>query len=313
MEAKIVGETDIVFHGIHAGKMRRYFSFRNFIDWFKVPIGFVQSLIILIRYRPKVIFSKGGYVAVPVCFAAWVLRIPVIIHDSDVVPGLASKITGKIARKICVSWEKSLQYFPKGIAVVTGVPVRSEISEGTKAAAMSFLGGSISNNLPVLLVVGGSLGAQFLNEFVFSNISELSKNYNIVHITGDMKESKANLKTTVGWYKVISYGGSQYPNILALADVVLTRSGATALAEFAVLQKPLILVPLPKSSSRGDQIDNAIEYTNTHPESRFVLQEDVSLKKILELLPEVLNVEIQKSTTKSNAVLKIVAEIEHFL
>ena len=305
MEEKIIMKTDVIFHGIHAGKFRRYFSFQNFIDWFKVPIGFVEALIILIRHRPKALFSKGGYIAVPVCFAAWALRIPVIIHDSDVVPGLASKLTGKIATRICISWEKSLKFFPNGKAVLTGIPVRDEIWLGSKENGLTFVGG-ITNELPILLVVGGSLGASFLNEFVITNIFEFTKKFNIVHLTGDKKEITTAIKTSIGWYKSFAYVDESYKDLLALSNVILSRSGATALAEFDVIRKPLVLVPLPISSSRGDQIDNAEEYAKAHPECRVIEQESITLDKILGLLLEVVTIHEKKTVFENTAVMRIV-------
>ncbi|MBU0667933.1 undecaprenyldiphospho-muramoylpentapeptide beta-N-acetylglucosaminyltransferase [Patescibacteria group bacterium] len=271
MERKMIGDIGVRYKGIFTGKIRRYFSLRNALDLFLLPIGIVQALFILMGFRPKVVFSKGGFVSFPVTVAARMLGIPVVLHESDVVPGLANKVMGKFARKICVAYGETAKFFESGKVTLTGNLVRCDIVRGDRAAALDFTG--LKGNKPVLLFMGGSLGAQFLNDFVLDNLDDLLKEYEVVHICGAGKVREVKRRG----YCAFEYVGDEMKDLYALADIVVSRSGANTLAELAALGKPAILIPLGKNASRGDQIINARAYAKEH--SAIVILEDEFNKK----------------------------------
>lgn len=255
----------VPFKAVMTGKIRRYFSLWNVVDIVKIPIGVLQSFFILLGFKPKAVFAKGGFVSFPVAVAAWMLRIPVLLHESDVVPGLANKVCAKFARKVCVSYEESRKYFRGKDVVVTGNPVRKDIVRGDKKRGAEFTG--LHNKKPVLLVMGGSQGAKFLNDLVRDHLDELLKKYNVVHLTGQGKDVIPEREG----YKRFTYIDDEMCDLYALADVVVTRSGANTLAELAAVGKPALLVPLGKEASRGDQIDNAYAHAKKYP--AYVMEE----------------------------------------
>lgn len=253
MEKSIVEKANIPFYSIPCGKLRRYFSFHNFTDLFKIAGGFIASVFILIKLKPDLVFSKGGFVTVPPVAAAFLLRIPVFTHDSDIGPGLATKINSLTADRILVSSEKSRKYFPEkrqSKVYVTGNPVRSDITKGDREEGLSLL--QVPPGKSVILVMGGSLGAQQLNQLVLDNLTELTDKYFIVHQTGD-KNYREVVQTD---YYSVPYFNEELPHILAAADLVISRSGASAVWEFSAISLPSILIPL-ESGSRGEQVKNA--------------------------------------------------------
>ena len=274
--------------------MRRYFSLRNVIDWFKIPLGILQAWIILGKIRPDKIFSKGGYVAIPVIIAAALRKIPIVIHESDVVPGLTTKISSRFAQIICTSWQKTALYFPNKHVIQTGVPIREEFVLGSRERGLSIAG--LEGHKPVLLVVGGSLGAQALNEFVFEHRDLLLHRYDIIHITG--KDKSPEGISTVPGYTVFDICGDEYIDIVAAADLILSRAGSTALAEFAAVQKKVVLIPLPTLGSRGDQLDNARIFAEEHPgQAISIPQEAMTIESIQQALS---TLETYKENTKSS-------------
>ena len=254
----MISDVGVRYKGIFTGKIRRYFSLWNVIDMFLLPIGIVQSLFILLSFRPKVVFSKGGFVSFPVTASARLLGIPVVLHESDATPGLANKMMGKFARKICISYGETAKFFSRGKVTLTGNMVRRDIVSGDIEAALAFTG--LKGKKPVVLVMGGSLGAQFLNDLVLNNLEDFLKDYEVVHIcgAGKVKEIKRS------GYRAFEYIGEEMKDIYALMDIVVTRSGANTLAELAAIGKPVILIPLGKNASRGDQIINARAYEKDH-------------------------------------------------
>lgn len=272
VDANGVSSAD-VFYGIPAGKLRRYFSFSNFIDIFKIFAGFFASLFILVKTRPVLLFSKGGFVSVPPCAAARVLGIPVFTHESDFTPGLATKLNSVSAKNIFVSTEDTIRYLSvtaQKKAVVTGNPVRPVFYSASKKRGLDFLGiNDVSNECaskPLLVVVGGSSGALQINMLVQENLGWLCERFVVVHQTG--KKSVSGAKggadvngglpfSSANQYKPYEFIYSEMPDVLSAADVVLSRAGANSLWECAVLAKPLVLVPLCGSGTRGDQEDNA--------------------------------------------------------
>jgi len=276
MEEEMIRAQQVQFYGIYAGKIRRYFDIQNFFDPFKILLGFFQSLWIFWRQRPSVLFSKGGFVSVPVVFAAWCCRIPVIIHESDTTPGLATRITSRLATRICVAWKKTLSFFPEGKAILTGIPIRKAITQGDMARGVS-LCGFTNTNKPTLLVIGGSLGAGALNDFVQNNLFALTKEMNVIHITGKGKSIVAH-SDTIGAYAQFEFLGTELFDLYKASSLILSRAGSTLLWEFVELGIPAVLVPLPGHSSRGDQIDNALEYHSLYPTlSHVIPQESLTL------------------------------------
>jgi len=246
------------FYGIPAGKLRRYFSFRNIIDLFKIAGGFIASFFILLKLKPDVLFSKGGFVSVPPCFSARLLGIPVYTHECDFTPGLATRINSKSAAHILVSYKETESYLPSGVrgkVIVTGNPVRPVFYSAHPETGLAFLGldrGTMHK--PLLLVLGGSSGAKQINDLVLQNLDWLCSRFIVVHQTGIHTEDSGVQHADYMPYQFIY---AEMPHVIAAADVVLSRAGANSLWECAVLGKPLVLIPLCGSGTRGDQVDNA--------------------------------------------------------
>ena len=252
IERTIVSErSDITYHVISSGKLRRYFSWKNFTDPFRVLRGMFQARRIMREVKPAAVFSKGGFVSVPVVIAAHGKHIPVVTHESDYTPGLANKINAKFADKICVTFEDTLSHVgAKGVH--TGTPIRPELYEGDKARGLSFLG--FDDKKPILLVMGGSLGAAAVNDAVRAALPKLLLSYDIVHLCG---KGKVEESLAQPGYRQFEYVNEELPDVLAATDIVVSRAGANAVFEFLALSKPALLIPLPRSASRGDQILNA--------------------------------------------------------
>lgn len=281
IERELVGES-LPFYPISAGKFRRYFDLKNFSDPFRVLKGVVDSLRILREIRPRVVFSKGGFVAVPVTIAAWMLRIPVVLHESDLTLGLANRLSLPFARTLCLTFPDSKEHIA-GEAIVTGTPIRAEITQGSRRAGLSLC--RFSDQLPTVLVIGGSLGSAALNEIVQANLGELTKRYQIIHLCG-----KGNLAAELknARYFQLEYAKEELPDLFAAADFVISRAGANAIFELLALAKPHILVPLSLQASRGDQILNAASFAR-HGFSLVLQEEDLTLAALqrqLELLQE---------------------------
>ncbi len=277
MEQRLVSD-DATYHGIWAGKLRRYFSLQNLLDLFKLPIAFFQALFVLLRIRPALLFSKGGFVTVPVTLAAWVLRIPLVIHESDVVPGLATKLAAPLASRILTSWPDTASYL-KQPTVHTGVALREELFAVEQKDAKAQL--NIPTDAKVLLVTGGSQGSEALNSFVWEHLEALTSKVYVLHATGDAHFKKA---PTHKAYLPFSLSSGMMQGALQAADFAISRAGSTTLKEFEALGIPAILVPLPSASSRGDQIVNASLYIQAHPTSRLIPEETLSLASVTDFL-----------------------------
>ena len=253
IEKKLIEEMNIPYYGISSGKLRRYFDLKNFSDPFRVAKGYFEALHLMKRYKPDVVFSKGGFVAVPVVLAAKHYKIPVIIHESDMTPGLANKICIPSATKVCCNFPETVKSLPADKAVLTGTPIRQELLNGSKEAAREFCG--FTDDKPVLMVIGGSLGAVAVNEAVRAALPELLKQFQIIHLCGKGKVDDS-LKEIKG-YCQFEYIKNELRDLFALADVVISRAGANAICELLALRKPNLLIPLSARASRGDQILNA--------------------------------------------------------
>ncbi|WP_100486523.1 undecaprenyldiphospho-muramoylpentapeptide beta-N-acetylglucosaminyltransferase [Sporolactobacillus pectinivorans] len=253
IEKNLVQAHGITYRSISSGKLRRYFDMKNFKDPFKVLAGVMQAYLILKKIKPDVIFSKGGFVSVPVVIGGWLNRIPVYIHESDITPGLANRIAVKFATKLFVTFEEAAANLPKDKVVYTGAPIRDALFKGKKEAGLQFLGFQAVK--PVLLIMGGSLGAKKINEEVRASLTELLKKYQIVHLCG-----KGNIDPElegIEGYRQYEYVDKELPDVMATASIILSRAGSNAIFEFLALKKPMILIPLPLRVSRGDQILNA--------------------------------------------------------
>ncbi|WMJ85495.1 undecaprenyldiphospho-muramoylpentapeptide beta-N-acetylglucosaminyltransferase [Anaerocolumna sp. MB42-C2] len=253
IEKKLIEELNIPYYGISSGKLRRYFDPKNFSDPFKVMKGYLEAVKLMKHLKPDVVFSKGGFVAVPVVLAAKRKGIPVIIHESDMTPGLANKICIPSAKRVCANFPETVKYLPEGKAILTGTPIRQELFSGNKMMGLDFCG--FSRNKPVLLVVGGSTGSVVVNEAVRSILPALLEKYQVVHLCGKDKVDEKYANTS--GYVQYEYIKKELSDLLDAADVVISRAGANAICELLALRKPHILIPLSAASSRGDQILNA--------------------------------------------------------
>lgn len=253
IEKDLIEPFGIPYHGISSGKLRRYFSLQNFTDPFRVVKGFGEARKLIKELKPDVIFSKGGFVSVPVVLAGKRCKVPVIIHESDMTPGLANKIAIPSATKVCCNFPETLKSLPSGKAVLTGSPIRQELLSGNKIAALEMCG--FSSDKPVILVIGGSLGSVAVNNAVRESLPGLLNDFQIIHLCGKGKTDES-LKNTKG-YCQFEYIKTELKDIFALADIVISRAGANAICELLALRKPNLLIPLSAKASRGDQILNA--------------------------------------------------------
>lgn len=253
IEKKLIEEMDIPYHGVSSGKFRRYFDPKNFTDPFRVLKGYGESRALIKELKPDILFSKGGFVSVPVVLAARHYHVPTIIHESDMTPGLANKICIPSASRICCNFPETVSLLPEGKAVLTGSPIRQELLTGNRLSALTFTG--FSANKPVILVMGGSLGAVAVNNAVRSILPKLLTRFQVIHLCGKGK-TEPSLSQTPG-YVQYEYIKGELRDLFALADIVVSRAGANAICELLALKKPNLLIPLPAAASRGDQILNA--------------------------------------------------------
>lgn len=253
IERKLIEGSGIPYDGISSGKLRRYFDLKNFTDPFRVIKGYGEALKLIKKYKPDVLFSKGGFVAVPVVLAAKHYHIPTIIHESDMTPGLANKLCIPSARKVCCNFPETLKYLPKDKAVLTGSPIRAELLKGDRMAGLQYT--NLSAAKPIILVIGGSLGSVKVNTAVRHILPRLLEKFQVIHICG-----KGNLdESLIGTpgYVQYEYVDSPLKHLFAAADMIISRAGANSICEILALRKPNVLIPLSAAASRGDQILNA--------------------------------------------------------
>ena len=256
IEKRLIADFDIPYTGISTGKLRRYLDIRNLTDPFRVIKGFSEARKYLKSYCPDVVFSKGGFVSVPVVRAAAALGIPCILHESDMTPGLANRLCFPVAKKICCNFPETMQMLPEGKAVLTGSPIRSELAQGNRIAGLDLCG--FTANRPVILVIGGSLGAANVNKAGRDALPRLLEDFQVVHLCG--KDKIDNLLLTTSGYKQFEYVKTELKDLFAMADIVISRAGANSICELLALKKPNVLIPLPAASSRGDQLLNAASF-----------------------------------------------------
>ena len=271
IEKKLIEELGIPYYGISSGKLRRYFDLKNFSDPFRVLKGFSQARKILKDLKPDVVFSKGGFVTVPVVIA--------LIHESDMTPGLANKLCLSSASKICCNFPETVNNLPADKAVLTGTPIRQELLSGNADAGRKFCG--FTADKPVIMVIGGSLGAASVNDNVRKILPELLKDFQVVHLCGKGKTDES-LKGTTG-YVQYEYIQDELPDLFAMADVVISRAGANAICEIRELHKPNLLIPLSAKASRGDQILNARSFER-QGFSMVLEEEEITETKLLDTI-----------------------------
>lgn len=310
MEKDLVEKSGIPYYGISSGKLRRYFDLKNFTDPFRVMKGYFEARHLIKKLKPDVVFSKGGFVAVPVVMAASHAGIPVISHESDMTPGLANKLSLAFCTKICCNFPETLQYLPEDKAILTGCPIREELLTGDRESGLKLTG--FNSSKPVLLVMGGSLGSVKVNQAVRSILPDLLKDYHIVHLCG-----KGNLDetlTSMPGYVQYEYMSEPLKHLFAMADIIISRAGANAICELLALQKPALLIPLSAAASRGDQILNAKSFKK-QGFSDVLEEEDVTPETLYQAVSSLYEnretyIQAMKNSNQSNAVLRVVSLIK---
>ncbi len=281
MEAgKMKSVEGIIYHAVKSGKLRRYFSWQNFTDPFRVVAGAFQSAHLMGKIKPDVVFSKGGFVAVPVVFGAWLRRIPVLCHESDLTPGLANKLCKPFAKKFATTFPECAEALGRK-AEMTGTPLRPELFRGSREKGLKLAG--LDGQKPVLMMMGGSSGAQSVNACLREALDELTKTFDILHACG-----KGNLDPGLEGregYRQFEFLDQELPDMLACTDLVLSRAGANALCEFQALGRPMLLIPYPKGASRGDQILNA-KSLQKRGLCHVLMQEDMTRETLVKAVQE---------------------------
>lgn len=280
IERDLLAAADIPYHAIATGKFRRYFSIKNLSDPFRVVQGIWQAAALLRQIRPAVVFSKGGFVAVPVALGAWLNRIPVILHESDLTPGLANRLALPFAGAICATFPETLSHLPGEKAHLTGNPIRAELLTGSRERGLQMCG--FSPEKPVLAVLGGSLGSVTINNLIRSLLPELRHQYQVAHICG--RGNVDGLLTQAG-YCQFEFVGPELPHLLAAADLCVSRAGSNFIFELLALKKPNLLIPLSKAVSRGDQILNARSFQK-QGFSMVMFEEDLNREELLQQIDQ---------------------------
>jgi len=307
IENELISRENIPFHKISAGKLRRYIDLKNVTDIFRICAGFLQSILLMIRIKPDVVFSKGGFVSCPVVWAARLFGIPVVIHESDMTPGLANRLALPFVKKVCYSFPETAKSFSNDKGIQTGIPIRKQLFDGNSAEGKKICG--FDNEKPVILIIGGSLGSQIVNAVVRESLPILLDEYNVCHICG-----KGNLGETQKNYRQFEYVNDELPHLFAMADAVISRSGATTLFELLALKKPALLIPLASSASRGDQILNAESFEQSGF-SCVLHQDELSEESLISALSVVFNnrqkmIDAMNKADMSHGVEKVVDVIE---
>lgn len=310
IERKLIEDLDIPYYGISSGKLRRYFDPKNFTDPFKVLKGYTQARKLMKQLGPDIVFSKGGFVTVPVVVAANKRHVPVIIHESDMTPGLANRLSIPYSTKVCCNFPETLNHLPEGKAVLTGSPIRQELLSGNKLRALKLC--NFTANKPILLIIGGSQGSAVVNDAIRGALPELLKTFQIIHLCGKDKLD-ASLSNMEGYIQ-FEYVKKELADLFALTDICVSRAGANAICELLALRKPNLLIPLSANASRGDQILNADSFQ--HQGFSEVLTEEELAPSIL--IPTIRKLYENRSTyiaameksEQSDAILKIIQLIE---
>lgn len=320
IEEELVKHAGIRFFQIRSGKLRRYFAFANLFDVLWVAVGIFQSFLLILRLRPACVFSKGGFVAVPVSIGAWLAGVPVVSHESDVSPGLANRIISRFARMNLYAFPETLGYLFGRPSRCVGIPVRPEIYLGERSKGLQLCGWSgsgLDSHLPVVLFMGGSQGAKFINEVLVSSLPELLKFCRVIHLTGRGKMNVAQLEALPvevrSRYKFFDFLNQEMPDVLAASDLAVCRAGANSIFELLAIRKPMILIPLEKGS-RGDQVLNAASF-NQQGLAKVLRESEITLDQFVSTIRgafgslEVFRTNIKSDFTREGAAQAIIAEL----
>ncbi len=273
IEKEIISKyKEVKFIEINAYKFNRTHKLKNLFLPFKVLSSVTKISKIIKKIKPDIVFSKGGFVSVPVCISAKLNKIPIVSHESDLSLGKANKLIYKLSTTLCTTFEKTAQNLKK--AVYTGAPIRKELNFGSVKKGKEII--DFKNNLPTIMVTGGSTGAKKLNEAIFSALPILTEKYNVIHLVGKNKGKKINCKN----YFQLEFT-NEIQNLFALATVVVSRAGSGAIYELLHLKKPMLLVPLPKGNSRGDQEENA-KYFKEKNYAEVLEEKDLTTKTLIQ-------------------------------
>lgn len=313
IEKRLIEAEGVTYYGISSGKLRRYLDIKNFTDPFRVIKGYNQAVKLLKEIKPDVIFSKGGFVSVPVVKAAKRCHIPVIIHESDMTPGLANKLAISSATKVCCNFPETVQYLPEGKAVLSGSPIRAQLLHGDRQKGLDFLG--FDDTKPVIMIMGGSIGSVFINNAVRESLDTLLEKFQIVHLCGKDRLDEA-LEGKTG-YRQFEYISKELPDLFACATMLISRAGANSICEILALRKPNLLIPLSRAASRGDQILNA-ESFEKQGYSLVLQEEDVNSTSLIENINNLYNekdryIEAMSTSGQLNAVdtiMNLIKEIK---
>lgn len=310
IEKKLISKLGIPYYGISSGKLRRYLDIKNLSDPFKVIKGLGDARKLLKKIKPDVVFSKGGFVSVPVVIAAKTRKIPCVLHESDMTPGLANKICIPCATRVCTNFPETMEHLPTKKAVLTGSPIREELFHGSAAKGLSFCG--FNNSKPVLLIIGGSLGSVAVNSAVRAVLPELLQDFQIIHLCGKGKTDEA-LQGTKG-YVQFEYISDELNDLMAASDVIISRAGANAICEILALRKPNLLIPLSAEASRGDQILNAASFEK-QGYSIVIQENDVTNENLLAAVKQAYEdrdeyIKAMKRSQMNNSIEKIVGLID---
>ena len=313
IEKKLINDIGTKYFEISTGKLRRYFSIKNFTDPFKVILGFSEASSIMKREKPNIVFSKGGFVSVPVVIAAYFNNIPVVLHESDITPGLANKICIPFCKKVCVTFEECLNKIGSKKAVLTGPPIRDELLNGSRLLGEEFCKFKVRK--PVLLLMGGSSGSLKLNKILRESLPEILIKFNVVHLCG--KNNLDNQIVKLDGYKQYEYLTGELANVMTMADVIVSRAGSNSIFEILALRKPNLLIPLSKSASRGDQILNAKSFEKKGYSS-VLMEEDLSNDKFISSVSELYNnrnfyIKNMNNTYADDGVKKVINVIDAVL
>ncbi len=312
IEKELLKKQNIPYYAIPTGKLRRYFSIKNVTDVFRVVAGVKEAALLMKRLKPDIVFSKGGFVAVPVVLGARMFRIPVIIHESDMTPGLANKIAMPFAKKVCTTFPETLQYIPKGKGVHTGTPIRKELFQGQKQRGLQLCG--FTEDKPVIMMMGGSLGAVKINIQLRQGLKTLLRDFQVVHICG--KGNLADKFENTKGYCQFEYVSEELPHIFAAADVIISRAGSNSISEFLALKKPNLLIPLSANASRGDQILNAHSFQK-QGFSMVLAEEDMTADSLEKAIRQVYEKRetyhsCMEKSAQNNGILGVLKEINHY-
>jgi len=313
IEKELIKPFDIPYHGISSGKLRRYFSVQNFTDPIRILKGFGETSSLIKKLKPDIVFSKGGFVTTPVIVAAKRNKVPAIIHESDMTLGLANRLAVPSAVKVCCNFPETMNQLPKDKAVLTGSPIRSELFSGDKSAALELC--KFTEDKPVILVIGGSLGSIIINDAIRHSLPKLLENYQILHLCGQGKLDSSFDK--MKGYAQFEYLTDEYKDILALADLVVSRAGANAISELVALRKPNLLIPLSAKASRGDQILNAKSFKN-QGYSMVLEEEELSAKSLVKSIDTLFEtrddyIKAMASSKQQNSIDLIIDLIEGYV